>query len=198
VAKKAQGRSAFAKATAVKKAKKPEAKRPASQEAQKPKGPQPVASKPQAPPAIDDLSRRDVMATLRELFAGGTQMDREETLRALQAHFGWQRLGPKVRAELEADLVTAVKRGILHNERGTLSLATRSMSDYTKAECKQHFLAAQVRAWVTREEAIRTWARHLGFRRAGPQIQELGRSVINGLLREGRLEADGRLTIRKT
>jgi hypothetical protein len=168
-------------------------------QANKPQGLQPKAQRPKAskPVAIDDLSRRDVMSTLRELFAGGTRMDREEALRALQAHYGWERLGPKVRRELEGDLLAAVKRGILQNERGELSLATRSMADYTKAECKQHFLAAQDRAWVSREEAIRTWARYLGFRRAGPQIQELGRSVINGLIREGRLEADGISMIRK-
>lgn len=191
----------------AKKAQATEPNRPASLKANKPsasakasadkKANKPVASKPQAPPAIMDLSRREVMATLRELFASGTQMDREEALRALQEHYGWQRLGPKVRAELEGDLVTAVKRGILHNERRTLSLATRSMADYPKAECKQHFLAAQDRAWVTREEAIRVWARHLGFRRVGPQIQQLGRSVINGLLREGRLEKRGKEEVRR-
>ncbi|MEO8614184.1 MAG: hypothetical protein ABI600_03505 [Luteolibacter sp.] len=38
---------------------------------------------------------------------------------------------------------------------------------------------------------IRTFARWLGFRRTGSVIDETARSLIKGLLREGRLEKDG-------
>jgi len=37
----------------------------------------------------------------------------------------------------------------------------------------------------------------MGFSRAGPNIEETGRSLINGLLRESRLEAAGPSRIRR-
>jgi hypothetical protein len=42
------------------------------------------------------------------------------------------------------------------------------------------------------------FCRWLGFARTGPLIEDTGRSLINGLLREGRLEADGAQLIRRT
>ena len=53
------------------------------------------------------------------------------------------------------------------------------------------------RSWMERDEAIRRFAVWLGFRRASPFIDGATRSVINGLIRDGRLEARGSL-IRRT
>jgi len=70
--------------------------------------------------------------------------------------------------------------------------AQRSIDDYDRVELKAHFLAALPDGqWVEREEAIRAFARRLGFQRTGALIAKAGRSVINGLLREDRLEAEG-------
>jgi len=75
----------------------------------------------------------------------------------------------------------------------------RSIEDYDRAELKAHFMAALPDGqWVEREEAIRAFARRLGFQRTGALIGKAGRSVINGLLREKRLEAEGSRVRRAT
>lgn len=45
--------------------------------------------------------------------------------------------------------------------------------------------------------AIGRFARWLGFLRAGKNIEDTARPLINGLIRDGRLEAEGR-SIRRT
>src|SRR5260221_9331404 len=57
---------------------------------------------------------------------------------------------------------------------------------------KDQFVAAmQGHAWAERNDSIRRFSRWLGFRRTGPSIDDTARSVINGLIRDGRLESNG-------
>ncbi len=92
----------------------------------------------------------------------------------------------------EGILRTASRRGIVSIAGVQVALVTGSIEDYGRAELKRHFLAALPgRAWVERTDAIRGMAAWLGFRRVGSNITKAGKSVINGLLREGRLEARG-------
>ena len=87
---------------------------------------------------------------------------------------------------------TAVRRGILESNGEEVSIATHNISDYEREFLKGQFLASmQGRGWTERSESIRMFARWLGFRRTGPYIEEAARSVINGLIREDRLESDG-------
>jgi hypothetical protein len=87
---------------------------------------------------------------------------------------------------------TAVRRGILESSGEEVAIATRNISDYERDFLKGQFLASmQGRGWTDRSESIRTFARWLGFRRTGPYIEEAARSLINGLIREGRLESEG-------
>lgn len=51
---------------------------------------------------------------------------------------------------------------------------------------------------MEREEAPRTFILLMGFRKAGQKIQDTVRSLINGLLREDRLESDGQMIRRKS
>jgi hypothetical protein len=94
-------------------------------------------------------------------------------------------------------LLTASRRGILENVGGELRLLARSLADYDWDFLKQQFLAAIGRAWSERDEAIREFCRWMGFARTGSVIEDTARSLINGLLREGRLEADGLFLIRR-
>lgn len=103
----------------------------------------------------------------------------------------YQRVGARIREVLDTDLLTAVRRGILQNERGELSLLCRDIERYDRDFLKEQFLASLGRGWTDRDEAIRAFARWLGFVRTGPKLDETARSVINGLLREQRLETDG-------
>ncbi len=65
------------------------------------------------------------------------------------------------------------------------------MRDYEREFQKENFLSAIGRTWIEREDAIRLFARWLGYARTGPIIEDAARSLINGLIREGRLEKDG-------
>lgn len=59
---------------------------------------------------------------------------------------------------------------------------------------KDQFLAAISqgrRVWIEREDAARLYAQWFGLRRTDSQIQDRVRSLINGLLRNQRLEASG-------
>jgi hypothetical protein len=112
-------------------------------------------------------------------------------LRHLAAALGYRRLGPHIREVLDSDLLTAVRRGILQNECGQLSLFCRSIEHYERDFLKDQFLASLGRIWTVREDAIEGFARFLGFARTGRVIEDTARSLINGLLRENRLETDG-------
>ena len=87
---------------------------------------------------------------------------------------------------------TAVRRGIIDAEGSALRLTARSVEDYDRAFLKDQFLASLAgRAWTERADAPVQFARWLGYRRTGPAIEDMVRSLINGLIRTGRLEADG-------
>ncbi len=103
-----------------------------------------------------------------------------------------------IREVLHRDLLAAVRRGILQNQGGELSLLSRSIDEYDRDFLKDQFLASIGRKWTDRDEACRAFARWLGFARTGPVIEQTARSLMNGLLREDRLEADGQSMIRRS
>ena len=89
-------------------------------------------------------------------------------------------------------LRTAVRRGILESGNGVLKLAVASIEHYDRAHLKDQFLASlSGHRWVDRDDAIRAFARWMGFRRTGSSIDDTARSLVNGLIREGRIESDG-------
>jgi hypothetical protein len=140
---------------------------------------------------IEDTDRSDVMCRIRQLFGEGGARERETALKQLSLSLGYQRLGTKVREILERDLLTAVRRGILINNGGHLQLATGGLDAVDRDELKDGFLAAIGRSWIDREEAVRSFARFLGYARTGPILEDTARSLMNGLIRDGRLESDG-------
>ncbi|MRD47436.1 hypothetical protein GHT07_09115 [Caenimonas koreensis DSM 17982] len=132
------------------------------------------------------------MARVRQVMGDSQSREREFAIRDLARELGYRRVSVQARDALDDALRTAVRRGILSNDGGILRIATRAIDDYERAFLKDQFLAAlEGRRWTDRDEAIRGFARWLGFRRTGPTIDETARSLINGLLREGRLESQG-------
>ncbi|MCX6849019.1 MAG: N-6 DNA methylase [Verrucomicrobia bacterium] len=153
------------------------------------------------PVPVDETERAEVLAVIRELFSTGGARDRETARREIAQALGYERVGSRIREVLDTDIRTAVRRGILQNEGGELSLLCRSIEDYERGFLKELFLAAinqNGKVWLERDEAIRLFARWLGFRRTGRLIDEQARSLINGLLRDGSLEKDGQDWIRRT
>jgi hypothetical protein len=136
--------------------------------------------------------REDLICQVRQYFGGVVSQSRDVAIKELAISVGYLRTGKRIRESIDNALRTAVRRGILFNKAGELSLATGSVEQYERAFLKDQFLAAlEGYAWVEREDSIRAFARWLGFSRTGSKISETARSLISVLLREKRLEADG-------
>jgi hypothetical protein len=143
-------------------------------------------------PGPNDLDREEVICCIRQMFADSKERERELAIDALAHELGYQRTETRIHEELDNVLRTAVRRGILANEGGTLHLTAGTIEQYDREALKEQFLASlSGRQWVERDDAIRAFARWMGFRRTGQVIDETARSLINGLLREGRLERNG-------
>lgn len=155
----------------------------------------PTAS--EAPVNINQSDRAEVLQVIRKVFNTGGARDSETALQDVAKAMGYRRVGSSIRTVLGRDLLTAVRRGILENTDGNYTLLARSLSEYDRNFLKASFLSAIGRSWVERKEAIRLLARWLGFARTGAAMTEVGRSLINGLIRTGDLEKDGKDMIRR-
>ncbi len=152
------------------------------------------------PVPISEVPRNEIMAAIRELFADGLPRGTETVMRELCSKYGWQRLSAANVEVLRKDLFTASLRRLIFKAGDQYLPYCRTIGDYDLDFLKQAFLAAIAkngRVWHTRKEAIRAFARHLGFRRTGTAIEKTARSLINSLLREGKLEKDGADWIRR-
>jgi hypothetical protein len=150
------------------------------------------------PLPIDQSDRSDVLAVVRQVFSDGQPRNRQDAIREVARALGYGRTGHRIQDVLRTDLLTAVRRGILDNVEDELILLARSIAGYDRDFLKLQFLASIGRSWIERDDAIQNFCRWMGFRRTGQIIDETARSVINGLLRESRLEADGPVLIRRT
>jgi type I restriction enzyme S subunit len=159
--------------------------------------PPPAEPADEAPVPIDQIDRTEVLQVIRQVFSEGPPRERDDAIRDVARALGYRRTGARIHEILHTDLLTAVRRGILENNGGELRLLARSITDYERDFLKQQFLAAIGRPWIDRDTATRDFCRWLGFARTGPVIEDTARSLINGLLREGRLEADGAELIRR-
>lgn len=142
---------------------------------------------------LDDAGA--LAAAIRQHLGDGETRSRDDAITTLARGLGYQRTGSAIRDALDNAIRTAVRRGILQNGSEGLSLRYRNLEQHAEGDrngLKDQFLASLGgRAWTEREDAIRDFARWLGFRRTGPKIDEVAASLINGLLREARLEKDG-------
>ena len=150
------------------------------------------------PVRINETEQSDVLCTIRQMFSEGLELSRKLAFKKIAKELGYDRVGSKIEEILDSDIRTAVKRGILENERGTLKLLCKTIEGYEREFLKDQFLASIGRPWVERDEAVRAFTRFMGFRRAGEKIQDTVRSLINGLLREDSLESDGQMIRRKS
>ena len=140
----------------------------------------------------NSLDREDLICNIRQMFGDGQERKREEAIDELARGLGYERTGNRIQEELDNALRTAVRRRILASGPGTVRLLARAVDQYDRDFLKEQFLASLIgRQWTKREDAVRAFARWMGFRRTGPSIDDAARSVINGLLREGLLEASG-------
>ena len=105
---------------------------------------------------------------------------------------GFSRTSARIREDMENTIRTAVRRGILESSGEGLAVHAQNIAEFDKEFLKDQFLASmRGRGWTERDDSIRMFARWLGYRRTGPSIDEAARSLINGLIRQNRLESDG-------
>ena len=139
----------------------------------------------------DDTQKEDRILNIRQLFNGGAR-SREEIITELARLSGYSRTGARVREDMENTIRTAVRRGILQSSGEGLAINAHTIAEFDKEFLKDQFLASMKgRGWTDRDDSIRMFARWLGYRRTGPWIEEAARSLINGLIRQSRLESDG-------
>jgi len=147
--------------------------------------------------SIDDYSTDDLVCAVRQLFTEGGLSNRDEAIRELARQLGFGRAGSRIQEILDNAIRTGVRRGIVENSGDGLRINARSIEDYDRDFLKEQFMASlQGKAWTDREDAIRAFGRWMGFKRTGSAIDETGRSLINGLIRVGRLEAEGSMVRR--
>ncbi len=143
-------------------------------------------------PSTKDMDRDNTLAVIRELYRiDPTPCGQAELLQLMRDSLGHLRLSDSIRIRLERDLRVAERRHVLQRVKGMYRLKCRSICDYNRNQLKKLFLQAIGRNWSSREAAIIAGARYLGFRRTGRAIQSAFRSIINGLIRERRLQSVG-------
>jgi type I restriction enzyme S subunit len=147
---------------------------------------------------IGTVERDEVLCAIRKVFGDGVERNRDVALRDITCALGYRRLGPRIREAVSGHLIAAVRRGIVVNVDGNYRLGFRSFADCPRDALKDAFESAIGRAWIVREDAIRGFARWAGFGRVGDVIDQTARSLINGLIREGRVETNGPELIRRT
>jgi hypothetical protein len=138
------------------------------------------------------IDRDEVILDVRQLFGRGGPRDSDEAIVELARQMGYRRTGSRIREGLDAVLRVAVRRGILINTEEGFTISTQNIADYEREFLSEQFIESMPsRSWVDIDESIRTFARWLGFRRTGANIEGAVRSVIGNLVQNGSLESNG-------
>ena len=140
--------------------------------------------------SIDEYSRDDIVVAVRRVLSSGS-WDRDEAIRAVAQALGFQRVGHRIREEIEGALLAAAHRGVVETVDGLLYPCWRTIEDYDRDFLKKILLSVMGNTWWDQDDAIRAAAYHLGFARTGHRICDAFKSAINGLIRQGQLERAG-------
>jgi hypothetical protein len=140
----------------------------------------------------DELDQEDLICRIRHMFGDGEERERDAVIDALARELGYHDAASRIHTAVENALRTAIGREVLAREGGALRLSARNIEQYDRNLLKEQFLASlSGKPWIERNDAIRAFARWMGFRRTGRSIDDTARSLINGLVREKRVERDG-------
>jgi hypothetical protein len=90
-----------------------------------------------------------------------------------------------------------VRRGIAENNKGELTLVSRTIEGYDRGFLKRHLQGVITGSWCDRAEVSVRFARALGFARTGPKIEAVVESLVRSCLRAGDIEAIGRGDLRQ-
>jgi hypothetical protein len=160
----------------------------------------PTAPKTEPTQRVPTDDKDELMALIREVLANHGPCDRDTLTKHCAQAMGYQRVVQSLVETVTNAIRTAKRRGILNEKAGQLHIDRTPINQWDRTFLKTQFLAVinqNGRIWLKRDEAIRHFARWLGFRRTGPVITETVLSLINGLLRAGTIEKDGQEWIRR-
>jgi hypothetical protein len=135
----------------------------------------------------------ELMPILRDVLTAKGSCDRDMLIQHTARKLRCKRISSGIRVQLSNAIRTAKRRGILFEDEGMLDVDFTPLNRWDRDMLKDQFLAAinqHGRVWFKRREAIQHFARWLGFRRAGALIEAKARALINGLIRDGRLEKE--------
>jgi hypothetical protein len=143
-------------------------------------------------PPIEHLTIEDVLPTIRDVICGAGSVDREEAIRDIAQRLGAEGVSSRLRELIASALNAASRRSIVYSDHAGLRPLCKGIDDYSRDDLKNVLRSVIGRTWTDEADAIRAGAHYLGFRRTGSQIERAFRSAINGGLRQGVIERDGR------
>jgi superfamily II DNA or RNA helicase len=140
------------------------------------------------------LAERNVMCLVRDQLERHGTMQVDDLIRNLARELGWKRTSQRMKTVLTSFVAAASRRRIAVNRAGVVELYARSIADYDIDFLKDQFLAAlsaESAGHVERVDAVRAFARWMGFARTGQRITDTGAVLIRRLIRAGRLAVEG-------
>jgi hypothetical protein len=132
------------------------------------------------------------MSAIRRVFLKIDGIERGTAIKEIASEMGYGRVSQRIHDTLAGDLMAASRRGIVSRENGLYYLDCRTIADYPRDTLKDAFLSVLGNTWKDQEDVIRDTASYLGFTRTGANIQNAFKSAINGLIRQGCIERDGK------
>ncbi len=149
-------------------------------------------SEENAAPPIDSLDKNELICAIRHVLQEDGEADRDELIRRVAQHLRYRIVGSNIRDRISDAIRTAVRRQIADASSPRIRIYGRNISEYDRGHLKEQLCASLAgSAWHDRDDAVRGFARWMGFSRTGTQIDDTSRSLINGLIREDRLETRG-------
>lgn len=139
-----------------------------------------------------DTDRGDPLGSIRRAFSRTRPLERDAAIRHLGQYLRYPQLDEQAYQDVDSAIQTAIQRSILETGDAGLTLVARNITGYRRDVLKEQVLASMDGyGWLERGECIRRFARWMGFRRTGPNIEDTARSVINGLIRDDRILSKG-------
>lgn len=135
----------------------------------------------------------NVMCIVRDVLSKGP-LTLGELIRKTAYGLGYKRAALGISTALKGTLIAAARRGITMRNGNLVQLKEHLIADYDDDHLKTQFLAAishQTSGFIEREEAVRVFARWMGYARTGPVIADRAASLIRKLIRSGLLQSSG-------
>ena len=155
------------------------------------KADKPATASSKAHRKIEEVSEGELMCAIRAALSRETLTARELRIQIAQA-LGFARSNADTQLALMRAIRIAAHRGIAQTKQGQVSLVARSVEGYSREFLKQQLLSAIAGPWIDKAEVPVRFARHLGFARVGPKLEETAWGLMRSLVRGGLVEVDGR------